>query len=589
MKNLSLNAKIAGVLSIFIVAAIVVAFLGLTRMSQINNALDQIVSTYHARVMHAMIVRDYQRQMAISEAAIIHENDKDKILAEAQKIKDNHSKIEKELATWNTIASDFAKAKFKDYNSLMQEWLSDLDKEENFSEQGNEKASTELAATKSAKVRAAMNSITDTLVEANTKSMDEAAVHANETYQAARLTVLTTSIAAIVAGLFLAWIILKAIGRSIDQVIANLDDSSSEVSSASQQVASAATQLSQATTEQAASLEQTSSALEELNSMLQKNADNSAKSSTSATSSRDSAVKGKKIVENMIEAIQGISSSNNDIMTQINDSNQQISEIVKVILEIGNKTKVINDIVFQTKLLSFNASVEAARAGEHGKGFAVVAEEVGNLAQMSGNAAKEISDLLEGSIQKVERIVSETKTKVEHLVAGGKAKVETGTEVAQQCGEVLEEIVTSISAVTTMVDEISLACKEQAQGIREITKAIGQMDQVTQENASTSEEAAGSAEELSAQAETLKRVVGVLIQTIKGGAGSNNAVLERTNSMKAKEIKPISQNSNSKILHLKNKVTSAPKATAGDGVEPIKKASGFDDAPAPNDPRFEDV
>jgi methyl-accepting chemotaxis protein len=78
-------------------------------------------------------------------------------------------------------------------------------------------------------------------------------------------------------------------------------------------------------------------------------------------------------------------------MNQINYSNEQMSEIVKVIQEIETKTKVINDIVFQTKLLSFNASVEAARAGEQGKGFAVVAEEVGNLAQMSGNAAKEIS------------------------------------------------------------------------------------------------------------------------------------------------------------------------------------------------------
>lgn len=102
----------------------------------------------------------------------------------------------------------------------------------------------------------------------------------------------------------------------------------------------------------------------------------------------------------MIHSITEISESNDRIMSQVADGNRKISEIVQVISEIGNKTKVINDIVFQTKLLSFNASVEAARAGEHGKGFAVVAEEVGNLAQMSGNAAKEISDMLNGSVSR---------------------------------------------------------------------------------------------------------------------------------------------------------------------------------------------
>jgi methyl-accepting chemotaxis protein len=89
----------------------------------------------------------------------------------------------------------------------------------------------------------------------------------------------------------------------------------------------------------------------------------------------------------------------------MNKSNDEISSIVKVIAEIGDKTKVINDIVFQTKLLSFNASVEAARAGEQGKGFAVVAEEVGNLATMSGKAAEEISSMLGDSMGKVELIV----------------------------------------------------------------------------------------------------------------------------------------------------------------------------------------
>jgi methyl-accepting chemotaxis protein len=203
-------------------------------------------------------------------------------------------------------------------------------------------------------------------------------------------------------------------------------------------------------------------------------------------------------------------------MIQVEESNQNLAEIVKVITEIGSKTKIINDIVFQTKLLSFNASVEAARAGEQGKGFAVVAEEVGKLAQMSGAAAKEISDMLDGSIKKVQNIVSETKSKVEALIEQGKEKVTIGTSVAKQCGEALDQMVSSVSEVSRMVSEIAMASQEQAEGVKQINQAMGQLDQTTQQNASGSQETASAAEELSSQADALRAMVIELTQTIEG-------------------------------------------------------------------------
>lgn len=167
---------------------------------------------------------------------------------------------------------------------------------------------------------------------------------------------------------------MRSLDKSISNIISNLNDNSNQVTSAAQQIASSSEELSQAATEQAASLEETASSIEEMNSMVQKNAENAQRTSDLATSSSNSAEKGKQVVHDMISAIDDISASNNTIMEQIDASNRQISDIVKVIAEIGEKTEVINDIVFQTKLLSFNASVEAARAGEHGKGFAVVAK-----------------------------------------------------------------------------------------------------------------------------------------------------------------------------------------------------------------------
>jgi methyl-accepting chemotaxis protein len=233
-------------------------------------------------------------------------------------------------------------------------------------------------------------------------------------------------------------IFASRLANGLTQIAQILSRGADDVASASAQIASSSEELSSSVTEQAAALQETSAAVEELSTTVAKNSESCSKSKKIATQSHNSATQGQTVVSEMIQAIQEIHQSNTEIMKEIDDSNQEISEIVQVIAEIGNKTKVINDIVFQTKLLSFNASVEAARAGEHGKGFAVVAEEVGNLAQMSGNAAKEISGLLEGSIVKVETIVKNTKTKVERLVGTGKQKVEQGRSVAKRCGEVSE-------------------------------------------------------------------------------------------------------------------------------------------------------
>lgn len=320
----------------------------------------------------------------------------------------------------------------------------------------------------------------------------------------------------VISSLLIGYLVSNAIAKSLSRVADLLKVNALHVSKAATQIAGSSQELSQATTEQAASLEETAASLEEISSMISKAAHSAEDTSSSSTQSHKKADQGRVAVEQMVHSMQEISQSNDSIMQQINISNQQLNEIVKVIQEIGNKTKVINEIVFQTKLLSFNASVEAARAGEHGKGFAVVAEEVGNLAQMSGNAAKEISDMLDGSIHKVEKIVSDTKTKVESLIQEGKQKVESGSSVANQCATILSEIVENVSKVSGLAKEISQASQEQAQGVGEINKAMAQLDSVTQQNSATSQETATAASSLSGQAEQLKDIISDLMQTIYG-------------------------------------------------------------------------
>jgi methyl-accepting chemotaxis protein len=415
------------------------------------------------------------------------------------------------------------------------------------------------------------------------------AIHVPEDDSQGRYNMVLIGIALIVLllGSFVGYWVIRDIVRKLLSVNVQLSDDATNVKNTSGSIASASQNLAEASTEQASALQETAASIEQMHAMVKKSSENASRSRQVAMDSHDVATKGKAAVEQMVHAMEDINASNADIMRQIEDSNRQITEIIKVITEIGNKTKVINEIVFQTKLLSFNASVEAARAGEHGKGFAVVAEEVGSLAQMSGNAAKEISDMLNGSIQKVETIVNDTKVKVERLMAQGKSKTESGTVIARQCGQILAEVVDNVGEVNVMVSEISTAMQEQAQGISEINKAMNQLDQVTHVNATTSQQSANSSSQLSNQAESLFKAVLMLKETILG----NNS--KESNNHRGDPV-VISHEGNSKHseLHQQNLVKikhspESPRERSQSGN--LKRASGGDYIPSENDPRFKDI
>jgi methyl-accepting chemotaxis protein len=284
-----------------------------------------------------------------------------------------------------------------------------------------------------------------------------------------RSCVIVTTSASMCLSLALGWLIARWFAKALIEV-AGIADS---VAAASQQLAAATEELSSGAQEQASSLEETASSLEEITGTIQQNADNAQQANQLAGKSREVAEKGGEVVS---RAVQG--------MGEINTSSKKIADIITA----------IDEIAFQTNLLALNAAVEAARAGEQGRGFAVVAGEVRNLAQRSAAAAKESKGLIKDSV----------------------AKVENGSDLVNQSGQTLEEIISSVKRVTDIVSEIAAASQEQAGGIEQVNKAVTQMDQVTQANASQTEELSSTAESLSAQATQLQDVdLTTLVHTLQ--------------------------------------------------------------------------
>lgn len=277
-----------------------------------------------------------------------------------------------------------------------------------------------------------------------------------------------------------------------------------------------AEELASSAREQTQSLQATASSVEEVSATVDNNRSNARQSEQVSGVSLQVANRGQEVVNEMIQAMKMIDDGNETIMRQIESSNQKVSGIVTMINQIADKTKVINDIVFQTKLLSFNASVEAARAGEHGKGFSVVAEEVGSLAQMSGMAAKEISSLLSDSTRQVEEIIKNSQESVEHMIQTGKDNVQVGRETAERCGEVLKEIVENVGRVSTMNSSIANASDEQAKAVRLIGEAVSALDSATQKTSEIAGDSAQSADSLETHAESLNRVVESMLTTLNG-------------------------------------------------------------------------
>jgi methyl-accepting chemotaxis protein len=316
---------------------------------------------------------------------------------------------------------------------------------------------------------------TERFIKMNNQESKAVTKLADRTTQSARLTISIVGIFTVVSGVIFALIIIRSITRPISQTIDSLEKSADQVASASEQVSSASQSLAEGSSQQAASIEETSSSLEEMSHMTKRTAEHSTQA--------DNLVKE---VDRIVESAQN---SMNELIRAMDDISKASDEKSKII-------KTIDEIAFQTNLLALNAAVEVARAGEAGAGFAVVADEVRNLALRAADAAKNTTNLIEGTVERVNHV----------------------SVIVNRTKKGFCEVADSSKKVGELVGEIAAAANEQAQGISQVNTAVTEMDKLIQQNAASAEESASAAEELYAHAEQLKAIVQNLVNLVGSSA-----------------------------------------------------------------------
>jgi methyl-accepting chemotaxis protein len=504
-KNAKTSKKLMLAFGLLAVMLAVVGYEGIGAAGSLNSMLDTLYETHmlgaaYVQEVNAMIPtigREVRESLLVTDVEERQQS--------AQKLQEQFTTLEEAMAAAEKkIVSEQAKAEIVKFKRIEPQWRTMVLEVARLAVAKQDKEAIEQivkAKTTANELGESCANIAKIKEDLGKQSHDEAAA----LYASMRRTLIGILLGAVILalglGIFIARLIARPLAQSVEvlqavrdrdltrtldiettdevgemakalnqacsgmrEAMSEVRDSSSGVASAAEQLAAAAEELSSGTQEQASSQEETSSSLQELSTAVKQNADNARQASQLASSARESADKGGAVVNSAVVA-----------MSEINASSKRIAEIITA----------IDEIAFQTNLLALNAAVEAARAGEQGRGFAVVASEVRNLAQRSATAAKEIKALIQDSVR----------------------KVDAGSELVNQSGHTLKEIVASVQRVTDIVSEIAAASHQQSVGIEQVTKAMAQMDQVTQTNSAQTEELSSTSQTLASHATQMQSLV----------------------------------------------------------------------------------
>lgn len=292
----------------------------------------------------------------------------------------------------------------------------------------------------------------------------------------------------------------------VQNVIETLSDESDELTKTAESLSTSSQYLSQSVQTQSSSLHETNVTMKNISELVMKTSTDSKTSAELADQTKDYATKGLQASEELNKSMSEINMSQENLSHSLDENLKKLSEVTQIISQISDKTNMINDIVFQTKLLSFNASVEAARAGESGKGFAVVAEEIGKLAQMSGASAQEISTIVHSSNQRVRELTESIRKNLGDVIHEVQQSVQNGLVNSKTSLDMLSQVVQIATDSSQKSIDISTSATEQSRGVEETAEALKMVSDTSETINTAVAQTESTAEELVERAKELKEI-----------------------------------------------------------------------------------
>ncbi len=329
------------------------------------------------------------------------------------------------------------------------------------------------------KVSEELSSITSA-IELN--NLDTIEAYKGDATKKALYTLVILFIFSILCCVIVSFLVSKKLIDQLRDVGIELSQNSEGIQDSSKKLGETSKELLDSSKNTNLRVDEISSALEEIKGQL-KSCDDSGKRSLEAASENVEAVKvGQETFLEINHSVERINQKTASFNEMISENTRELSQIKEMIQSISEKTSLIDDIVFQTKLLAFNASVEASRAGEHGKGFAVVAEEVGNLAENSGKTSKEINEIVNKSFSVVESVMEKTSTNFNELNNALITEIDKSIKSSQRGQQSLEAIANKSHVVSSIIQQISDALSEQKLAVDLVTGAVSDLSSISGRN-----------------------------------------------------------------------------------------------------------
>ncbi|WP_417337284.1 HAMP domain-containing methyl-accepting chemotaxis protein [Halobacteriovorax marinus] len=507
--KLKIQTQIITLVSFLFAFQVIICAISYIGLTSISEELDSVFSRSLPSIDNLVQAdRDFQQSLVAERTLLLSGLDSEQKKKQVGEYYKNRAQVLERFSIYEKLAKTKEEKEIIEvFKTKYQDWVTISDTSMPLTESGYEGDLNTLMNTSLNVTGPAFESSRDQLDALQEVIQTKAKVDfdvARENYKEVELLMFSILGGCLLFTIGLSFYFIRSIKQKIENTINNVTNESLTLNNISGLLGQRATELASASQQQSASVTQTSSSLHEISEMVNKNTSTAVSSADLVNTGKRELDKGLQMILNLAEKVKDMNTASSELITKVDNNHKRFEEILGVFNNVQDKTSVINDIVFQTKLLSFNASVEAARAGEHGKGFSVVAEEVGNLAHMSGNSANEISELLEGSLSNISSMIENSKSEVSSAVKKSEEIITQTLDISARCEQTLKEIDQMFIRVTESTNEIATASQEQSSGVGEINTAVQEIDSANQLTTKSAHQVEESSKELISVAVSLE-------------------------------------------------------------------------------------